>query len=338
MPAGAFVVVVFDGQGAAADDLDFGDNVATLHSPPGLTDIFEDGADQVALYRAGYSVYLPLVLSSSGGSPTPAERDSDIQRRVVRGVGRGPRQRCRRGGHAGVWSEGLYKDLRQIGDETPQPVYPGRSLGLLPGGAGSFSPDGWVHYQESEVTPGADNPVPGIAGFDPASGATIDSATFAIGWPLVEGATAYHFQMDNNSDFSSPEYDLMLDGPAFVPASPVPEGKYYWRVAVVQDGQTGSWSAPAEINSLTLSRHRCGSAAPAPAAHPPRSWASSGSCSARTRRMVCRAGDNETPMWECQPKPVGCAASRRPARRTPTGATTANGHPSRCWHHITAGS
>jgi formylglycine-generating enzyme required for sulfatase activity len=292
VPAGAFVVVVFDGQGAASDDLNFGDNVATLHSPPGLTNIFEDGTDQAALYRASNAIFLPLILSSSGGSSTPT--DTMPVSNVVSFVAWGgdPGGDAIGAVTAGVWGEGLYKDLRQIGDETPQPVYPGRSLGLLPGSAGRSSPDGWVHYQESEVTQGVENPVPGIAGFDPAPGATIDSATFAVGWPLIEDATAYHFQMDNNNDFSSPEYDAMLDGPAFVPASPVPEGKYYWRVAVIQDALTGSWSAPAEINSLV---YPVGAVSAGPQAVTAEKvlgiqW----QLQRKDTRMVCRAGDNET--------------------------------------------
>ena len=198
MPAGAFLVVLFDGQGPAADDLDFSDNVATVHSQPWLINIFEDGADQAALYNPPSYAISGIISFVAWGADPKADDDLAVT--------------------AGVWGEGLYKDLRQIGDETLQPVYPGRSLGLLPGGAASFSPDNWVHYHVVEVTQGQDNPVPGIAGSDSASGATIDSATFAIGWPRVEGATAYHFQMDNDSAFSSPEYDLMLDGPAFVPA------------------------------------------------------------------------------------------------------------------------
>ena len=64
VPVGAFVVVVFDGAGSASDDYDFGDNVATLHSPAGLVNIFEDDADQVALYsNTMYNkTYLPLIL------------------------------------------------------------------------------------------------------------------------------------------------------------------------------------------------------------------------------------------------------------------------------------
>jgi len=49
-PVGAFIVVHFDGLGPGADDYSFADGVAHLHTPAGLADIFDDGADQVALY------------------------------------------------------------------------------------------------------------------------------------------------------------------------------------------------------------------------------------------------------------------------------------------------
>ena len=159
VPAGAFVVVVFDGQGAASDDLNFGDNVATLHSPPGLTDIIEDGTDQVALYRATFSIYLPLVLRGSGGAtqPTDGQRTSAIVSFVAWGAD--PTPDDENAAQAGIWGQGFYKDLRQIGDETAQPVFPGRSLGLVPGGI-SYSPDNWAHFQVSEVTQGYENPSP----------------------------------------------------------------------------------------------------------------------------------------------------------------------------------
>ena len=135
VPAGAFVVVMFDGQGAAADDLNFGDNVATLHSPPGQTDIFEDGADQVALYNATlFDILAPGACEAAVGGVT-AWRPDDTTSAVVSFVawGADPTPDDANAVTAGVWGEGLYKDLRQIGDETPQPVFPGRSLGLVPG-------------------------------------------------------------------------------------------------------------------------------------------------------------------------------------------------------------
>jgi len=67
VPAGAFVVIVFDGAGSASDDYDFSDNVATLHSPAGMVNIFEDAADQVTLYTT-YKLFLPSIQKSGGVS------------------------------------------------------------------------------------------------------------------------------------------------------------------------------------------------------------------------------------------------------------------------------
>ena len=189
-------------------------------------------------------------------------------------------------------------------------------------------PDNWAHFQVSEVTQGQENPVPGLTVFDPAVGATIDSATFAIGWQGVEGATAYHFQMDNNGNFSSPEYDLMLDGSAFVPAGPVPGGKYYWRVAVVSGAQTGAWSVPAEMNSLVYPA-AAGAALQDTAAE--RVLGITWQLQRKDTRMVCHAGDNET-------RHCNRGMRRTKALRAPRRATIVNVHLSQCWHPTTAGS
>jgi regulation of enolase protein 1 (concanavalin A-like superfamily) len=50
VPRDGLVLIYFDGQGAGADDYDLSDNLAVLHSPYGLVDIFEDDGDQVAVY------------------------------------------------------------------------------------------------------------------------------------------------------------------------------------------------------------------------------------------------------------------------------------------------
>jgi formylglycine-generating enzyme required for sulfatase activity len=298
VPAGAFVVVVFDGQSSGADDLDFGGNVATLHSQPGLTNVLEDAPDQVALYEAesaspDHQLYLPLTLRSTVGvgSASATGDSADFVPASVAAApaiisfvawGADPGSDDDAAVAAGVWDEGMYKDLRMIGEQAIQPDLPGHSLGLVPGGDSSL-PDDWVHYQVPEVTPGNANPVPGLPDLESLLPQTMDSATFAIGWPDVEGATAYHFQMDGDSSFGSPEYDLMLDAPAFVPMSPVPEGKYYWRVAVVRDGEASSWSTPIEVNSIAV---------PAPTAAKQLyiTW----QLQRKDTGMVCRAGDNET--------------------------------------------
>lgn len=297
VPAGAFVVVVFDGQGSVVDDLSFGDNVAVLHSQSGLTGIFEDGADQVALYRANYSVYLPLVLSASGGTAAPSIgiSTSDVVSFVAWGEDPGVDDDA--AVIAGVWANGQYKDLKNIGEDSVPLGLPGNPLGLVPGGIVSTLSD-WVLYQEFETTKGSENPVPGLPALDSAPPATMDSQTFAIGWPYIQAATAYHFQMDNDSGFGSPEYDLILYSPTFVPDSPVPDGKYYWRVAVMRDGQTSDWSSPAEANSMTLPdvSGLMGAEGLDQFPLPYLDWKFLGiqwQLQHKDTKMVCRAGDNE---------------------------------------------
>ena len=102
------------------------------------------------------------------------------------------------------------------------------------------------------MTPGGENTVPAISWYYPDPGATIDSATFAVSWNAVAGATGYYFQMDDNSDFISPTVDTTLTTSSYIPTSPVAEGTYYWRVKVIYGGEESPWSAGVEINSLTL--------------------------------------------------------------------------------------
>ena len=53
VPIGTYVLILFDGQGPAGDDYDPADGKITLHTPPGVGDIFPDASGQVALYRPG---------------------------------------------------------------------------------------------------------------------------------------------------------------------------------------------------------------------------------------------------------------------------------------------
>ena len=150
MPAGAFLVVLFDGQGAAADDLNFGDNVATLHSPPWLTNIFEDGADQVALYRATFSIYLPLCCEVAVERQQPA-----TGRHTSAGIisfvawGAEPEVDAAGAADAGIWREDWYVSLSRGSGVRNDVFATGQSIGLLPdqaitypGEGGNFPGDG----------------------------------------------------------------------------------------------------------------------------------------------------------------------------------------------------
>jgi DNA-binding beta-propeller fold protein YncE len=65
-------------------------------------------------------------------------------------------------------------------------------------------------------------------------------------WNPVSGATGYEIQVDNNSAFTSPEYqsNLLLSNDLEVTTPEIPDGIYYWRVrAKRMDDTWGMWSA-----------------------------------------------------------------------------------------------
>jgi formylglycine-generating enzyme required for sulfatase activity len=287
VPAGAFVIVVFDGLGAASDDYDFGDTLATLHSQPGLVNIFEDDADQAALVPFSLVIYLPIITRPDIGTPVnpPIPDGTPIVSFVAWGAD--PGNAAQNAAQAGIWPQGLYIDLSVVAETSTPDIAPGRTLGLLPNSQSAY-PGDWIYYQLIEASLGAENPVPGISNFDPPSGAVIDSDTFAIGWEFIQGAESYQFQMDNNGNFSSPEYDLILPEPAFIPSSPVPEGQYYWRVKVMRGSTTSLWSASVEINSLAYpgSLSAAASSTPNPLGI---TWQAQG----KDTKMLCLAGDDE---------------------------------------------
>ena len=261
VPAGAFVVVVFDELGSGSDETDFGDDVATLHSAPGLVDIFEDDADQCALYTysAGDLTYLHLPLVTrdyASWNPPLPEPETDLPTPPVIAFvawGAEPGDEASTASAAGLWSEDWYVGLaRGIGEESPDLMLaPNESIGLFPDSQSGYLDD-WTLFQAGEVTRGAENAYPAISWSYPAPGATVDSETFAVIWNAIAGATGYRFQMDDNSDFGSPEEDTTLTQPAYTPTSPVPEGTYYWRVKVIFAGGQSSWSPGTEIASLAL--------------------------------------------------------------------------------------
>lgn len=260
VPPGAFVVVLFDGLGAAGNGLDFADNVATLHTGPGVVDVFEDDADQVALYNTRRLVYLPLVLSGSTGSaqaaawnlatsvPAAALAASDIVSFVAYGAPLGDDDVA---WQAGLWRRGAFKSLaRGLGEDTGERL-PDETLGRVPNSQ-SNTVDDWTLYLASQATKGGENPWPVISWYYPPAGAALGDSTFAVSWAPVAGVTGYRFQLDDNSDFSSPEVDETLQEAAYVPSSPVAAGDYHWRVKALFAGGESAWSAGVEIHSLAL--------------------------------------------------------------------------------------
>lgn len=255
VPAGAFVRVIFDGAGSGGDDLDFSDNLATLHTSPGQAGVFEDHADQCALYSVSANrafIYIPLALRNLFGwnPPVPQPplpfKESSQASFVAWGAAPGPIA-----AEGDLWRVDEYVSLtRGLGLENPeQAAAPGESIGLVPGSQNAHAAD-WTLYQPGEVTPGGENIYPVISWYDPPAGATLDSATFTVGWMAPPGAMAFHFQLDDDSSFGSPLVDAAFTQPYYRAVTPVPDGAYFWRVKIQFVGGESPWSPGVQINSL----------------------------------------------------------------------------------------
>ncbi len=73
-----------------------------------------------------------------------------------------------------------------------------------------------------------------------------DSPVFVLTWSNVSWAVGYHIQVDDNADFSSPNFnrDDLPIGALSVPVDSLPNGFYYWRVRAQRaNGTWSEWSA-----------------------------------------------------------------------------------------------
>lgn len=258
VPEGAFVVVVFDGMGASLDDYEFSDNVAFLHSQAGLVSIFEDDLDQVSLYGEPYQVFLPLISSiNSLNLNQNYEVNSNYLSELICpspiksfvAWGDDPLDDGSNATNVGLWLLGSFINVYGIGESPVFAIEPDGAVGLIPGSSSTYS-DNFTIFSNSEVTPGSDNIVPLFQNFHPADGSLLNGNSFTILWGQVEGATEYHFQLDDNADFSSPSADLMADVPYFAPETYIPEGDYYWHVQVISDGEISEWSPVRSVSSF----------------------------------------------------------------------------------------
>lgn len=229
VPPGAFILIRFDGQAADKNDYSFSDGLAVLHAP---ANIFVPAADQVALYsEATHNAQTIRDFVAYGGAPGDAASDAIS---------------------AGLWKAHWWIDF-SVGSgaqEAGAPPPANRSIGLLPGHA-NHSPDDWAVYGVEDQTPGHANPTPRAVWTTAATGATMASDGFALGWMFVPGAT-YQLQIDNNADFGTPLVDLILSQPYYQPASPMPGGIFWWRVRSSLGTQQSAWSTPLSVTVVPV--------------------------------------------------------------------------------------
>ena len=80
----------------------------------------------------------------------------------------------------------------------------------------------------------------------PINGVKVPTADFS--WGSTYGVAYYRIEVDNNSDFSSPEVQSKPATTAFS-TSALSSGKYYWRVRAGNFSHEGNWSS---VRSFTL--------------------------------------------------------------------------------------
>ncbi len=79
---------------------------------------------------------------------------------------------------------------------------------------------------------------------NPPNRAVIGEAQPELRWQPDPAAAGYQVQLDNNGNFSSPVFDVIVPGGnSAVPAAPLPDGRYFWRVRSLDaDNNPDKWS------------------------------------------------------------------------------------------------
>lgn len=251
VPAGALVVVIFDGLGGGANDTNFDDGVATLHSPPGMVGVLEDDGDQVALYRMSYGMYLPVSFSNFTHAAPPVPRRDRITPPtfVVSFVawGSDPAGDERAAAAAGVWPLETYVDTRP--EPGGDPLQQGGTIGRLPGHFDG-SPADWGIYRPGERSQGAANALAAPFLRNPAHGAAICDRRPTFGWQTVERSSGYRLQVDDDAGFGSPLISTDVGQSFYAPGADLPVGALYFRVKVL--GGAAGDSAYSPANRLTV--------------------------------------------------------------------------------------
>ncbi len=249
VPAGAFVVIVFDGQGSAADDYDFSNNLATLHSPAGMTDLFDPAADQVSLSRTHSRLFVPLIQREGTPAP-PAPEPSDpfpaspILSFAAWGADAGADDDA--AAAAGIWPEGAF--LQTMPMPGADWVVQGGSIGFQSdaGGVGA-----WRIYTPTETSRGAANPLPAPDLRNPTNGSSICEHDVTFGWSTEPGASGYQIQVDDDPAFGSPTISQEVAASVYQPTTPLPDGTFFFRVRALHAGSADSaYSAAWEVTFL----------------------------------------------------------------------------------------
>ncbi len=225
IPNDTYILILFDGKGPTKDDYDPSDGKITLHTPPGLLDIFPDDIGQVALYRPG---------------PRTPETIVDFvawtayqERTAANAVA------------AGLWPRGQAVSFENgFGDisEADQ-MERNESLGRYPGARG-HGPLVWANYPAPSPTPGRGNGLPPVTFITPQNNARVLNDPLSLSWRDAPGATAYQFQLARSGKFAPPLINVITPNSYYKPAPKLTPGIYFWRIRPQGPGLSSAWFGP----------------------------------------------------------------------------------------------
>lgn len=231
VPNNVYILIYFDGQGSAADDYDPGDGQIVLHTEAGLGDVFPDEAGQVALYQPGARTAESIVDFVAWGGFSAQTAANAVT--------------------AGVWPTGHAASFENgFGDISQDDILePDESIGRFPGAAGEGAQN-WANYPKESLSPGAANAVQPVTFITPENGAAVDTTTLSLSWREAAGASSYQFQLDNDSDFSSPLISTSTSNTYYKPDPALAAGVYYWRINPIRNGVASGWTSPFQIEAV----------------------------------------------------------------------------------------
>jgi hypothetical protein len=236
MPPQSFLLIKLDKQDQQMDVLEFKEGKpAILHPGEKYAETLKRSAGQIAVYRKNERGKDELVDFVAWGRPATKESLTPERHRIWRKKWFVPQVNT-----FGDYDE---KMLSQVKDFT---------IGRYPGSVGRNLSD-WVVLYGDERTPGTENRIPGVGMFTINNNATIRSEDIKFGWTSNKFARKFKVQLARDADFRQMVEEKEVTVGHFKPSVVLPEGKYYYRVKVVDaDGRESAWSKTRTLNSKKM--------------------------------------------------------------------------------------
>ncbi len=229
IPPKAFIVLKFDGRGNKEGNYEFKNGLLVLHLSAKFKEALKPKAGQIAVYTGEKLVgFVSWGAPGSKASLTP-ERHK-------------------------IWhSRWFVPTYPSFGLYLPESKLPKQFIIALPPDSRGLAPEDWAVYPAEQGTPGKPNVVPPPIGFTLTDGGVVRSEDIVIGWTGTKYAKQYEFQLAKDPDFYHIIEQKLLSATFYKPASPLPEGAYYYRVRTIDQARRKSaWSRKMKVISKKM--------------------------------------------------------------------------------------